>query len=529
MQVWSGCFEGGVLVLQHHWEGMKRSFEEECAFLVRETPTKFRIEKGFVPNMRVPAEFYVNASLEQLNLDELKQFCESEGVGGFLPAVKQIANVASLPGIIGTSIGLPDIHSGYGFAIGNVAAFDMADPEAVVSPGGVGFDINCGVRLIRTNLSEKDVAPLKETLAQALFDYIPVGVGSRGLIPLTLADLDEALELGMDWSIREGYAWPEDKEYCEENGRMLGADPAKVSERAKKRGLPQLGTLGAGNHYVEVQVVADVFDEVAASTMSLKKDQIVVMIHSGSRGLGHQVATDALLAMEVAERMMKESANHIPLNDRQLAAAPIHSPEGQDYLAAMGCAANYAWVNRSAMTFLVREAFAHVFGKTPKELDMSLIYDVSHNMAKVELHGAGEGRQVLVHRKGATRAFPPWHPLLPELYQPIGQPVLVGGSMGTCSYVLVGTALGMAATWGSTCHGAGRAQSRNKSRRQLGYEDVLEALKLKGIAIRVASPKLVMEEAPESYKDVTQVVDTCHEAGISKKVVQLRPIAVIKG
>ena len=395
------------------------------------------------------------------------------------------------------SVGLPDVHSGYGFAIGNMAAFDYNDPKAIVSPGGVGFDINCGVRLLRTNLTEKDVQPMKEQLAQAMFDHIPVGVGSKGVIPMNAKqifrltkiiddeflhrDLEEALEMGMDWSLREGYSWAEDKEHCEEYGRMLQADPTKVSQRAKKRGLPQvicfqnieiirtysveiqLGTLGAGNHYAEIQVVDEIYDRFAAGKMGIDfKGQVCVMIHCGSRGLGHQVATgrnkhlffieinssrmsisDALVAMEKA---MKR--DQIQTNDRQLACALIHSEEGQDYLKGMYAAANYAWVNRSSMTFLARQvrttnyetrerekilclqAFARCFNSTPDDLDMHLIYDVSHNIAKVEEHIMSDGRQrtLLVHRKGATRAFPPHHPLIPVDYQITGQPVLIGGT-----------------------------------------------------------------------------------------------------
>ena len=478
-------------------------------------------------NAQVEGRFYVNSALEDLVFDELKQQCAAAGHGGFLPAIKQIANVAALPGIVGCSMGMPDLHSGYGFTIGGVAAFDCDDPEAVVSPGGVGFDINCGVRLLRTNLFERDISEHRETLAQQLFDHIPVGVGSRGVIPTSASALDAALELGMDWSLREGYAWVEDKEHCEEHGRMLSADPSKVSRRAKKRGLPQLGTLGAGNHYCEIQIVDEVHDEWAARRMGIgQKGQVVVMIHSGSRGLGHQVATDALLGMERAA----EKDPGLKNNDRQLACARIQSEEGQDYLKSMAAAANYAWVNRSSMTFLVRQAFAKQFNSTPDDLDMKVVYDVSHNIAKTEEHLVdGKMKTLLVHRKGATRAFPPHHPLIPVDYQFTGQPVLIGGTMGTCSYVLAGTDKGMRQTFGSTCHGAGRAQSRNKTRRTLAYEDVLANLDKKGISIRIASPKLVMEEAPEAYKDVTSVVDTCHDAGISNKVVKLRPVAVIKG
>eukprot|EP00002_Diphylleia_rotans_P024388 TRINITY_DN4813_c0_g2_i1.p1 TRINITY_DN4813_c0_g2~~TRINITY_DN4813_c0_g2_i1.p1 ORF type:complete len:505 (+),score=89.97 TRINITY_DN4813_c0_g2_i1:55-1569(+) len=485
---------------------------------------EWRILPSFQPGMLVPGTFYANDHLASLLGQEMEQF--STSTTGFIPAIRQIANVACLPGIVKGSVALPDVHSGYGFSIGNVAAFDTEDPMAIVSPGGVGFDINCGVRLIRTNLSEKDVLPKKEILAQSLFDHIPVGVGSQGIIPTNMKILEEALELGIDWSLREGYAWPEDKEHCEEYGRMLNADPTKVSTRAKKRGMPQLGTLGAGNHYAEIQVIEEIFDKTSASKMGLDfVGQVCVMIHSGSRGLGHQVATDSLDKMVGA---MKR--DHIEVKDLQLACARINSPEGQDYLAGMAAAANFAWVNRQSMTFLTRQTFAKVFESTPDDLDMNVVYDVSHNIAKFEEHMVnGRPKTLLVHRKGATRAFPPHHPLIPVDYQFTGQPILVGGTMGTCSYVLTGTEKGMEETFGSTCHGAGRALSRNKSRRNLSYDEVLENLQKKGISIRVASPKLVSEEAPESYKDVTQVVNTCHDAGISRKVVKLKPVAVIKG
>lgn len=504
---------------------MPRTYQEELKFIERIDDYSFRIKKGFVPNMQVEGEFFANSRLQYLMFDELKNHCRG-GVGGFLPAVKQIANVASLPGIIKSSIALPDVHSGYGFAIGNMAAFDMDNPDAILSPGGVGFDINCGVRLLRTNLFEKDVEPVKEQLTQTLFNHIPVGVGSKGMIPMNARDLEEALEMGMDWSLREGYIWAEDKEHCEEYGRMLQADPTKVSARAKKRGLPQLGTLGAGNHYAEIQVVDEIYNKQAAKRMGIDEPgQVCVMIHCGSRGLGHQVATDALTEME---RAMKR--DDIVVNDRQLACARITSEEGQNYLKAMAAAANYAWVNRSSMTFLCRQAFAKLFDTTPDDLDMHMIYDVSHNIAKIEQHVVdGKLKTLMMHRKGATRAFPPNHPLIPVDYQLTGQPVLIGGTMGTCSYVLTGTDKGMQRTFGTTCHGAGRAYSRAKSRRNLDYMTVLENLKQKGISIRVASPKLVMEEAPESYKNVTDVVNTCHGAGISDKCIKLRPIAVIKG
>lgn len=349
-----------------------RTFEDELKYIKKISDVQYEILPGFVPNMKVGGSFYVNDSLKEILWEELEHYSANRGVGGFLPAVKQIANVAALPGIVKASIGLPDVHSGYGFSIGNVAAFDMNDPKAIVSPGGVGFDINCGVRLLRTRLFESDLKGCKEELTQALFDHIPVGVGSKGIIPTNGSDLEEALEMGMDWSLREGYAWAEDKEHCEEYGRMLNADPSKVSKRAKKRGLPQLGTLGAGNHYAEIQVVDEIYDKAAASRMGIEDvGQVCVMIHSGSRGLGHQVATDALVEMENAM-----SRDKIQTNDRQLACANISSKEGQDYLAAMAAAANYAWVNRSSMTFLTRQAFSKVFGESPDDLDMHVIYDV---------------------------------------------------------------------------------------------------------------------------------------------------------
>jgi len=346
------------------------------------------------------------------------------------------------------------------------------------------------------------------------------------MINISERDLEEMLEMGMDWSLREGYSWIEDKEHCEEFGRMLQADSTKVTDRAKKRGLPQLGTLGAGNHYTEIQVVDEIYDHYAAKKMGIHQiGQVCVMIHSGSRGLGHQIASDSLTSMEKA--MIRDN---ITVNDRQLACARIGSAEGQNYLAAMAAAANFAWVNRSTITYLCRQAFAKAFNEAAEDLDMHVIYDVSHNIAKIEDHILdGKRKRLLVHRKGSTRAFGPHHPLIPNQYQFIGQPVLIGGTMGTSSYVLTGTDLGMINTFGSTCHGAGRAKSRNNARNNLDYETVLQRLAEKGISIRVASPKLVMEEAPESYKDVSEVVETCHQAGISKKAFKLRPVGVIKG
>eukprot|EP00993_Chasmostoma_nieuportense_P000106 NODE_1097_length_1658_cov_36.589157_g1030_i0.p1 GENE.NODE_1097_length_1658_cov_36.589157_g1030_i0~~NODE_1097_length_1658_cov_36.589157_g1030_i0.p1 ORF type:complete len:517 (-),score=132.01 NODE_1097_length_1658_cov_36.589157_g1030_i0:63-1613(-) len=508
----------------------RRSYNDEIQFIERVSPVERHIKMGFADGpakMNVPAKYYMSDEMDQLMREELDQYCRrSDRSAGFLPCVKQLSNVASLPGIVKWSIGLPDMHAGYGFAIGNVAAMDMANPQSVISPGGVGFDINCGVRLIRTNLFEKDIQDVKEPLAQALYNHIPVGVGSMGIVPTNPKILTDVLELGMDWSVREGYAWAEDKEHCEEYGRMLTADPSKVSTRAKKRGMPQLGTLGAGNHYGEVQVVEEIFDKQAATRMGIEaKGQVCVMIHCGSRGFGHQVATDALVEMDTACKR-----DNIVLNDKQLACARIQSQEGQNYLAGMACAANYAFANRSSMTFLARQAFAKTFKQSPDDLDMHVIYDVSHNVAKVEEHMVdGKLMQLMIHRKGSTRAFPPCHPLIPVDYQFIGQPVLIGGSMGTGSYVLTGTEKAMELSFGSTCHGAGRCKSRNRSRNNFSHEDILQELSNSGISVRLASPKLVMEEAPDSYKDVNSVVEACEQAGLSNRAFKLRPVAVIKG
>ncbi|SCN60073.1 tRNA-splicing ligase RtcB, putative [Plasmodium chabaudi chabaudi] len=485
----------------------------------------YRINKGLVPGMNVEGNMYVNERLKLLIDEEINMYQLNQR-STFLPAVIQIANVSTLPGIVKASIALPDVHAGYGFSIGNVAAFDMNNEKAVISPGGVGFDINCGVRLIRTNLFYNDIKDKQEELAQLLFNHIPVGVGSQGFILCNQNNLDDALNLGMDWSVKEGYSWIEDKLNCEDNGRSLYANSDYVSVRAKKRGITQMGTLGAGNHYAEIQIVDEIYDKKSAKLMGIeKKNQVCIMIHSGSRGLGHQIATDALIEME--KIMSKYKINVI---DKQLACTPIHSPEGQNYLKAMGAACNFAWINRSSMTFLARQAFSKVFNQSPDDLDMHVIYDVSHNIAKIEEHFInGKVQNLLVHRKGSTRAFPPFHPLVPLDYQYCGQPILIGGTMGTYSYVLTGTEKAMESTFGSTCHGAGRALSRNKSRNALSYSDVLTKLKEKNISIRVASPKLIMEEAPESYKNVSEVVQTCHDSGISNKCFRLRPVAVIKG
>ena len=461
--------------------------------------------------------------------EELRQYHENQGKT-FPPALLQVANVASLPGIVGASIGLPDIHSGYGFAIGNTAAFDTENEEAIVSPGGVGFDINCGVRMLRTNLNVSSLTEItKEALCDALFDTIPVGVGTKGPINLTGTEINEMIERGMPWAVERGYAWPEDLKVTEQNGSIPGAIAVKVSAKARGR-AGQLGTLGSGNHYVEVQAVEEIHDAESARAMGINEiGQICIMIHCGSRGFGHQIASDFVASMQ-------ESALISELNDPQLACMPISSPQGQAYLSSMAAAANFAFVNRSVIAKQVRSAFESIFGGSAREMDMFQVYDVAHNIATVEEHeicGDGEKgkqkRRLLVHRKGSTRAFPPGHPDLPEAYQICGQPVLVGGSMGTCSYVLTGTHEAMRQTFGSTCHGAGRAVSRSSSRKVLSSQEVFNDLAGKGISIRVASHASIAEEAPGAYKDVNQVVEICHSMNLSRKCFKLVPIAVIKG
>eukprot|EP01063_Lacrimia_lanifica_P038910 TRINITY_DN8399_c0_g3_i1.p1 TRINITY_DN8399_c0_g3~~TRINITY_DN8399_c0_g3_i1.p1 ORF type:complete len:508 (+),score=206.41 TRINITY_DN8399_c0_g3_i1:91-1614(+) len=491
-------------------------------FFSEPTPNEVHIAKGFVAGQKVGVKAFLSGGLRNATImHELAENRRSR----LIPTMVQLANAASLPGVCGPVIGLPDLHCGYGFAIGSVAAVDCSNPDAVVSPGGVGFDINCGIRLIKTNLFKSDLKDKTEQLVQSLYDHIPVGLGSMGVLPTSMEALTKALELGMDWSLREGQAWAEDKEHCEEFGRFLDVDPSVCSVRAKKRGMPQMGTLGAGNHFAEVQTVDKVFDKFAAKRMGLDNDQVVIMVHSGSRGFGHQIATDSLVELE--KSMARDG---IRVNDEQLACAKITSPEGQKYLKGMGCAMNYAWVNRSAITFLVRQAFSKVFDAPADDLDMHVVYDVSHNVAKFEEHMVdGRPKRVLVHRKGATRAFGPNHPELPVDYQCIGQPVILGGSMGTASWLLTGTEGAMQNSWGSTCHGAGRELARNAARNGIDHTSVLTDLQSQGISCRLSSTKLLLEEAPEAYKNVDEVVETCHTSGICKKTARLKPLCVIKG
>ena len=437
---------------------------------------------------------------------------------------QQVANVAFLPGIVGYSLAMPDIHWGYGFPIGGVAATRVED--GVVSPGGVGFDINCGVRLLRTNLTEEEVRPKIEQLVAELFSSVPSGVGSTGKLRLSEKELNAVLEKGSRWAVEKGYGEAGDIVVTEESGCIKGANPDKVSSKAKKRGIPQLGTLGSGNHFLEVAVVDAIYDRDAARVMGIDQaGQVLILIHTGSRGFGHQVCTDYVAMLGSA---VKKYGINLP--DRQLACAPVQSPEGRDYLAAMACAANYAWTNRQCITHWVRESLVKVFGKSRRELGLEQVYDVAHNIAKLEEHVVNGQQQALcVHRKGATRAFPAGGPDVPPIYRDIGQPVLIPGDMGRCSYVAVGTETAMKQTFGSTCHGAGRTQSRSAAKRSLKGVDVARALAARGITVKTGSMASLAEEASEAYKDVSEVVEVTHQAGISLKVVRSVPMGVVKG
>ncbi|WP_460127291.1 RtcB family protein [Thermococcus prieurii] len=437
--------------------------------------------------------------------------------------LEQAANVAMLPGIYKYSIVMPDGHQGYGFPIGGVAAFDVK--EGVISPGGVGYDVNCGVRLIRTNLTEKEVRPRIKELVDTLFKNVPSGLGSKGRVRLHWSQLDDVLADGAKWAVDNGYGWKEDLEHLEEGGRMDGADPNAVSQRAKQRGAPQLGSLGSGNHFLEVQVVDKIYDEEIAKAYGLFEGQVVVMVHTGSRGLGHQVASDYLRIMEKANRKYG-----IPWPDRELVSVPFGSEEGQRYFSAMKAAANFAWANRQMITHWVRESFEEVFKRKAEDMEMHIVYDVAHNIAKVEEHEVdGRKVKVVVHRKGATRAFPAGHPDVPRAYRDVGQPVLIPGSMGTASYVLAGAEGSMRETFGSSCHGAGRLLSRKAATRQYRGDRLRNELMRRGIYVRAASLRVVAEEAPGAYKSVDNVVSVVHQAGIAKLVARMRPMGVAKG
>lgn len=439
-------------------------------------------------------------------------------------ALAQVANVACLPGIVGASMAMPDCHYGYGFPIGGVAAFDAE--EGIISPGGVGYDINCGVRLIRSDLTVAEVRAHLQNLASAINAAIPAGAGEKGPLRLSSDQLSEVLVQGPSWVVKQGYGVPEDIEHTEDGGQIPGADPGALSQRAYTRGAPQLATLGGGNHFLEIQAVDTIYDERLAREFGIDDvGQVTVMIHCGSRGLGHQVCEDALDSMAAAARKYG-----IDLPDKQLACAPVASPEAQHYLAGMAAAANYAWANRQAIMYYVREAFEQVLGRGWQKLGLRLVWDVAHNVAKLEEHlVGGRSRRLCVHRKGATRSFAPGRPELPGLFRQTGQPVLVPGDMGSASYLLVGTAEAMAQTWGSTCHGAGRVLSRSAAIKKHPSGQVRRELEAQGIVVRASGRDTLAEEAPDAYKDVDRVVEVCHQAGLSRKVARLRPLAVVKG
>ena len=435
-------------------------------------------------------------------------------------SLQQAVNVAALPGIVGPSLAMPDIHQGYGFPIGGVAAMDWE--EGVVSPGGVGFDINCGVRMVTCNLEATDVRRRLRELVDQVFRDVPCGTGGKGRLTITARDLNEVLQRGARWMVENEYGEDRDVEFCEERGCLSDAGHHYVSERAKQRGLPQLGTLGSGNHFLEIQYVEEIHDAEAARAMNLEEDQVVVLIHCGSRGLGHQVCTDYLASMGPA---MKKY--NIELPDRQLACVPIQSDEGEAYLKAMRAAANFAWANRQAILHFLRGSFQTVFGNGVR---LSMLYDVCHNIAKREKHEVGgRKRDVLVHRKGATRAFPPGHKDIPAAYRGCGQPVLVPGSMGTASWILVGAEGSMRESFGSVCHGAGRLMSRTAAKKGRDAAEVTRLLEERGILVRSETKHGIVEEVPEAYKDVDEVIEVVHKAGLARKVARLRPMGVIKG
>lgn len=471
---------------------------------------RWRIPKNSMKGMRVDGLIYANEKLlNQAKSDE---------------AIQQVANVAHLPGIVKHSLAMPDLHWGYGFVIGGVAA---TDPKAdgVVSPGGIGYDINCGVRLVRTNLDISQLEGKTKNLVAKLFENVPCGVGSKGKIQLTVQEEKQMLEKGAQWSIDREYGHPHDLQYTEASGYLHDANAAAASKRALERGKNQLGTLGSGNHFLEVQVVDRIFYQEAADAMGLNVGNICVMIHTGSRGFGYQICDEHVKSwINVSERY------GISLPDKQLASAPLNSPEGRDYVTAMACSANYAWNNRQCIMHLVRQTFTNFFDTSEDELGLELVYDVAHNIGKFEKHKVdGKERKLFIHRKGATRAFPAGHPEIPHKYQKVGQPVLIPGDMGTASYVLVGNHGAMEETWGTTCHGAGRVLSRRKAVELTKGRSIKDDLEKQGIYVRAEGRRTLQEEVPDAYKDVDEVVRVVDEAGLSRRVARLRPIGVVKG
>jgi tRNA-splicing ligase RtcB (3'-phosphate/5'-hydroxy nucleic acid ligase) len=477
----------------------------------RVEPFVWEVPVGYVDGMRVPGVVFASDELFAKALEDR--------------AVEQVANVATLPGIVGASYAMPDIHWGYGFPIGGVAATDV-DDGGVVSPGGVGFDIGCGVRLLRSELDwERDLKDRIGRLVAALARRIPRGTGGKGLLPLDRAGVQGVLVDGVRHPLGRGVGVEADAAACEDGGTIADADPAQVSERALQRGGPQLGSLGGGNHFLEVQVVDQVRDRAAAEAMGLRAGQVCVMLHSGSRGIGHQTCTDHL---KVIDRLAATLGIRVP--DRQLACLPVERPEARAYLGAMRAAGNFALANRHVLADGVRRAFAEVLGRPVGDLGMELVYDVSHNLAKLEEHEVGGRRRTLcVHRKGATRALGPGHPDLPDRYREIGQPVINPGSMGTYSYVLAGDRRAEARSFSSTCHGAGRAMSRTAAKKVMSGPDLRRKLEGEGVVLAAANWKLLSEEAPYAYKDATEVVETCEQVGLSRVVARLRPAGVLKG
>ncbi|HEY3346951.1 MAG TPA: RtcB family protein [Nitrospirota bacterium] len=470
---------------------------------------RWEVPLGYKPGMRVPGIIYASEALmEQIRQDQ---------------SIEQVANAATLPGIVKASLAMPDMHFGYGLPIGGVIATRMQD--GVITPGGVGFDINCGVRVLRTNLSRADIKDKVRALIEGIYASIPTGVGSKGALKLSPAEFDKMLVKGARWAVENGYGSRGDLDHIEARGAIEGADPEKISERAYERGRNQLGTLGSGNHFGEIQYVERIFDADAAEAFGLREGQVALMVHTGSRGFGHQVCTDYLKVMDSAVRKYG-----FTLPDRQLACAPIDSPEGQDYLGAMRAAANFGFTNRQVIAHWAEETFLRVLGISPRDLGMTLIYDVAHNIVKFEDHIVdGKAMKLAVHRKGATRAFPPGHPETPDVYKSVGQPVLIPGDMGTASYILAGTERGMQETFGSTCHGAGRVMSRTAAVKACRGRSIERELEDAGIIARYTGRDALKEEIPEAYKDIDLVVDVVHNAGIAKRVARLRPLGVIKG
>ncbi|HPJ84542.1 MAG TPA: RtcB family protein [Methanothrix sp.] len=464
----------------------------------------FEVPMGHQKGMRVPGRIFISEKL----LEQVEP-----------GTIDQVANVATLPGIVNYSMAMPDAHLGYGFPIGGVAAF--REDGGVISPGGVGFDINCGVRMLRTDLVAKDVTPMISNLVEDLFHDVPSGVGAKGRLRVSEHELDEAFTRGAAWAVEAGFGVPADLEHCEENGRLAGAKTEHVSLKARKRGRPQLGTLGSGNHFLEIQRVDKIFDEELAKKFGLFEGQVTVMIHCGSRGAGHQICTDHLQVLSKAVRKYG-----IELPDKQLACAPLGTPEADNYFGAMAAAANYAWANRQIISHWTREVFERYFA----DAKLDLVYDVAHNVAKIEEHSVdGSKERLYVHRKGATRAFGPGRPEIPDAYRDVGQPVIIPGSMGTPSYVLCGSEGAMRLTFGSACHGAGRIMSRTQAKKTYAGTEVKDSLTRRGIKVMATHPKMLAEEAPEVYKPSDEVVDVVHNLDIARKVARVVPLGVSKG